>query len=261
MKNNKEWYSVIMSLMLVGLLLVLTTGIFHIVLKEMFDTRWVWNALKASAWAEAAQEIALWQLKEHGYGFSQDIEHSINDRSVFLSTHFLDSSKFKKAKDIFVSNSFDATASTYDGQLWSYQTQVIPLFYSDEERIYDIWPSIEYMITSGDSWDLVWNILSKDNGITGTGDFSVSTQWSQKDPNTQLYSTEYIDNFLVSNNRNYLILYNSWNQALEYSLSTWGDLFVKPEISIVSSAQIGNYKQNIQTKIENKEFLYSLFSN
>lgn len=263
MNKNKQGYSVILSLLLVGLLLVITTGIFQMVLKEMFDTRGITKALKASAAAEGAQEIALWQLKNYWYWFAEDTDHSINARSVALWEYPKNEDRFHKNRDVFFSNTFDAKANSYEGTLDRYETHIIPLFYRTEKQKYHIWPFLEFRIISGDENAMVWNILSTDTGITWVGDFDSSSEGNRKDAATQEFSTAFVETFLLDNEikNNYLILYNSSEWEIIYNLDAGSEYFVKPKISIISSAQIGKYKQNIQTNFTNREFLYSLFSN
>jgi hypothetical protein len=262
MKINKQWYSVILSLMLVGLLLVLTTGIFHMILKEMLDTRGIWNAMKANAAAEWAQEVALWQLKEYGYWFAQNIPHDINKRSIALSENPKDIWLFKQSSDVFFSNIFDAKSDNYDGKIVGYQTHLIPLFYQEEVNKYTIDQSLEMYITWWEDSNLVWNILAKSEGITWVGWFDTYSYGNKKDNEFQNFSEELVETFLYENKdtKNYLILYNAGDTEIEYNLLASSE-FVKPEMTIVSSAQIGKYKQNILTKFSNKEFLYSIFSN
>jgi hypothetical protein len=46
-------------------LLVLTTGIFNIILKELKDNRAIGDYIKAYAGAEAGRELALLKIKEN----------------------------------------------------------------------------------------------------------------------------------------------------------------------------------------------------
>jgi hypothetical protein len=50
--------------LVVGFLIILTSGVFNLVLKEMNDTTSMGNYLKASAGAESSQELALLQIKQ-----------------------------------------------------------------------------------------------------------------------------------------------------------------------------------------------------
>jgi hypothetical protein len=49
MKNNKSGYSVILSILMVGFMLVLTSGVFMLVLSENKDTKAMEYYLKAFA--------------------------------------------------------------------------------------------------------------------------------------------------------------------------------------------------------------------
>ena len=67
-KNNKQWYSVIIAMLLIGFLLVLTVTVLNLVLKELRDNRAMWDSMKAFAWAETGKELALLKIKEEWYG-------------------------------------------------------------------------------------------------------------------------------------------------------------------------------------------------
>jgi hypothetical protein len=72
---------------------------------------------------------------------------------------------------------------------------------------------------------------------------------------------------LSSSNSNYLILFNGWNtNNIEYNIKSisW-EFFSKPETKIISSGEIWEYKQNLETHLDNTKFLnrqkYSIYSN
>lgn len=82
--------------------------------------------------------------------------------------------------------------------------------------------------------------------------------------------SESIESFLASDTRstNYLILFNpDASTDIDYRLYTDSDseFFTKPRTEIISSAQVGKYKQNFRTVVDNTEYLnvlkYSIFSN
>jgi hypothetical protein len=68
----------------------------------------------------------------------------------------------------------------------------------------------------------------------------------------------------LNNSENYLILFNSGNFDIEFTLNS-SDNFSKPKTQIISSAQVGEYRHNLQTDYDNTKFLnmlkYSVFSN
>lgn len=67
--RNLNGYSIILSLVMIGFLLVLTTGTLNLVLQEMQDGKGKQDYLKASAAAEGAMELALSHIKNTGYGY------------------------------------------------------------------------------------------------------------------------------------------------------------------------------------------------
>ena len=87
-------------------------------------------------------------------------------------------------------------------------------------------------------------------------------------PNWFVYSEEEINNFISSSDSNYLVLLNSGNNwNIKYKLkamNSW-EYFSKPKTTIISSAEVWDYKQNISTNLNNTEFLnilkYSIYSN
>ena len=282
--NNNKWYSIIISLLMVGFLLVLTTWIFDLVLREMYDNRGIWNYIKAFAWAESWQELALLKIKEKWYGIYDKIDHDIDtkiwsgttDESIVLSQNPRDISQFKKSNDVFISYDLRSKVDDYKWKLKPLWYDIIPLFYEDDETwiIHKVSEIDNFSIDIGFLWvpeDLVWNVISEESGISWTTD---NLSWFIKtvDTNNHLYysdTADSINNFLSTtiSEKNYLILFNSnKDHDLSYSLkSDQTKPFTKPKTEIISSGQIWNYKQNLRTNINNTEYLnilkYSIYSN
>lgn len=274
-KNNNKWYSVIISMLLIGFLLVLTTGVFNLVLKELNDNRWMWDSIKAFAWAEASQELALLKIKEKGYGIDNEIDHNISTGSIILSDNTDDISKFKRNKEIFISYNLNILADLiwleylYSEELLPYSYSIIPLFYEKEgEAIINvdtynlqIWWRKE---------DLVWNLISEQEWIGNIWNETRLWNWKKIiinwswNPEAKFISNESIDDFLSIRNNAYLILFNSWNTNLNITITSWRK-FSKPKTTILSSAQVWKYRHNLETKYDNTEFLnmlkYAVFSN
>ena len=58
--------------MMIGFLLVLTTSTLNLVLQKMKDGQGRQFYLKAYSAAESSLELALLEIKEHGYGYDDD---------------------------------------------------------------------------------------------------------------------------------------------------------------------------------------------
>ena len=262
--NNKQGYSVIIAMLIIGFLLVLTTTVFNLVLRELRDTRGLWDSVKAFAWAEAAQELALLKIKEKWYGIDHKIEHTINTDSVILSNNPSDTAAFKKNKDVFISYDLGVATNSYSGSLLSQWYSIIPLFV--EEWWNTVYArSYNLIINSVEEDNLVWNLLSWSGGMSGI--WWETNKWDLKtiesNGESKLVQEKRVSDFL-NDSEHYLILFNSWNSNISFTLNST-DNFSKPKTQIISSAQVGDYRHNLQTDYDNTKFLnmlkYSIFSN
>ena len=257
MKNknsvNTRWFSVIVSLLIIWFLLVLTTGIYNLILKELYDNRDMWNAIKAYAWAESAQELALLEIKEKGYWYdTQMVKSNIISNNVLISYNI------------------GTKVNTYNWNILSWDYDIIPLFYinenGEEKKVWDI---VFKILWSSNPDDLVWSLISSTYGIS----------WKWESPNgikkifwsldTFSYNSENISSFLSSHkgiwdDPVYFILFNSWDQDIQYKISS-NEFFSKPKTEIISSATAGKVKQNLWTTLNNTEYLnllkYAIYSN
>ena len=264
--NNNSWYSIIVALLIIWFLLVLSIGIFTLILNEMKDNKAMGDYLKAYAWAESSKELALLQIKENWYAYYDKIDHNLNNRSIILSENPLSTSLFKKSKDVLISYDIWSKVSEYEWNLEKLEYDIIPLFYLDDSWEKKI-TSMTFTISSWSPDDLSWNIIWKENWLSWIW---INPEWSKKTLEWDLFSfkKENMNTFISNSDTNYLVLLNSWNSwNIKYKLTaniSW-EYFTKPETSIVSSAEIWKYKQNIVTDLDNTEFLnilkYSIFSN
>ena len=284
--SKNSWYSVIISLLMIWFLLVLTSWVFDLILREMYDNRGLWSYIRAYAWAESWQELALLKIKEKWYGIYDFIEHDVNNRSVVLSKNPLNKDDFNRAEDVFISYDLNSTSITdnneskYDWELWPLEYDIIPLFYEDNAWVIhkiDENRSGDGISFTLDAWawdenDLVWNIVSESSWISWIG--SSDTLWNIKKINGSNldYDSGNINEFLsslpIDVYKNYLVLFNSNNsEDISYTLESMNPLefFTQPKIKIVSSGQIWKYKQNINTDLNNTQYLnilkYSIYSN
>lgn len=267
LKNNKHsWYSVIVSLLIIWFLLVLSIGVFRLVLNEMNDNKAMWDYIKAYAWAESSRELALLQIKENWYAYYDKVNHDINNRSIILANNPLNTSVFKPNNDVFISYDIWSMTSEYNWNLGPLEYDIIPLFYIDsdwEQKVTNIDLSVLFWTNSELSWNIIW----KDKWISWNGSSDI---WYMKTLTSDWFnfSEKTINNFLLWSDTNYLVLLNSGSSSdIEYKVKAnidW-ESFSKPKTSIISSAEIGKYKQNISTNLDNTEFLnilkYSIYSN
>lgn len=269
--HNNKAYSVIIALFMVWFLLVVTSWVFNLVLREMKDNKWMWNYLKAYAWAEWAQELALLQIKKNWYWYYDKIDHDKNDRSIVLSKNPLDITKFNNQKDIFISYEIQSKTSSFSWFIKPLWYSISPLYYVDNSWFFSP-TKISLDILSWNSSDLVWNIIWWKSWISWTGAFIQNSLWSERSLvwTSLSYSQTEIEAFLskTENSESYLVLFNSNNSSsIDYKLN-WissSDLFTKPWSVIISSSEVGWYKQNLKTTLDNTEYLnilrYSIFSN
>ncbi len=266
MKINKNWYSVVFILLIIWFIFLLTVWVFSLIFNENKNVKMMWNYIKAYAWAESSQELAILSIKENGYEFNESISPDINEKSVMLSEDFdLDTFNTNKYPKIWYDNDWKTNIYSWTIDPLSYH--IIPLLYLDESLSEKKVTSIDFSINSWNSSDLSWNILSQTSWLTWTWEVD---SWIYRDLDLNglwWWENSNVDNFLNDNNTNYLVLFNtsdSDNVSYEISAINPDEYFTKPEITIVSSAQIGDYKQNIETKISNADILnflkYSIYT-
>lgn len=265
MKHSSDisGYTVVMALFIMSFLLLMTTGVFRLVVWELTQTRWEESYLKAYAGAESGRELALLHVKENGYGSYDAIAHTLSNRSIVLADNPSNISEFHQTQDVFLSYDLWYRASEHQGLLEPYQYDIIPL-YSDEDHLKDM--SLE--LISGVQEGLLWNIISQNSGLAAYGSFDISTRWKSRwiDTNNNIiFGEPSLWEFLWQSDNNYLVLFNASDIDLQYSLVAGsGDVFSLPRTDIISSGQVWKYRQNLRTQLDNTEFLwilrYSVFS-
>ncbi|MDD3793759.1 MAG: hypothetical protein PHI37_03020 [Candidatus Gracilibacteria bacterium] len=267
MKNNKKnGYSVVIALLLIGFIMVLSIGIFRLVLNEMKNNRAMGDYIKAYAGAESSQELALLDIKKKGYGYYNKLDLTINDKSVIISKNPLDKDLYNPKKDVLISYDNDGKVNSYLGDLPPLGYDIIPLFYIDDLNEHKV-NNILFDVLTGNETDLSWNIIGKIDGISGNGDSLTGI----KKTYTSLgfsYEEKTLNEFINTSDTNYLVLFNSGNSSnITYKISSVDpiEFFTKPRIDIISTGEIGDYKQNLKTRLDNTEFLsilkYSIYSN
>jgi len=252
--NKNSWYSILIVLMIIGFLLVLTSWVLNLVLRELKDNNASWNYLKAFAWAEWAMELALLQIKEKWYWYYKKIENS----------KILQDDKNDK-KEIFISYDLNSRAKSYSWTLKPFKQAVIPLFYTDDTKAYKI-DNLKLIVTNSypNKDNMAYNIVSLNwDWIWWKGEIksNILLKWKNFE---WKYMEKKLNDFLKKYDYNYLIIINlDSNKTLNFKISS-SKYFTKPISNIFSSAKIMNYKQNLETILDNTEFLsilkYSLYS-
>jgi hypothetical protein len=265
--KNNWWYSIIFILLIIWFLLFLWVWIFSLILNDLKDNRAMWDYYKAYAWAESASELALLKIKENWYAYYDKVDHNVNNRSILLANNPLNTWDFNWNKDVFISYDIWSKVNEYNWTLRPLEYDIVPLFYINDSWEQKI-SNLIFSITSWTEKDLAWNIIWKDSWLSWVW---ANTLWTKKTLNNNNefnLISENINDFITSSDSNYFVLFNSWNSwDIKYSIKSSDSLkyFSKPKTSIISSAQVWNYKQNLNVDLNNTEFLnilkYSIFSN
>ncbi|MCH8518664.1 hypothetical protein LAT59_02800 [Candidatus Gracilibacteria bacterium] len=255
--TQKSGYAIISAVLLIGFLLVLTAGSFHLVLQEMFDGRGKQNYLKAYAAAEAGLETALLQVKEQGYGYYE--------KNDFSGDILGDDVKIAQ-----VSYEFLGRVQAHTGELAGFGVDIIPLFWIEDTGIGN--DGIVHNLGLGLELDapdsIVWNIVALEVGVSGSGEFRSHEKQvprkSLEESGDFLVGNTNLDAFLQIPEEKYLFIVNTVATPQNYTLTSGSDYFTLPRHDIISSGRVGNYVQNIRTHLDNTEFLgllrYSIFS-
>jgi len=253
-KQNNKAFSIIVAIFMVGFLIILTTWILSLVIREMKDNKGSENYQKAYAWAEWAMELWLLKIKQNSYSYDQDLEKT----SSWAETLSFNNT-FNKNKDPKITYTMDIkTDNIIKWVIWtgSESTVIIPLFWQDESanwRAKEIeLKNIETLAWTDASNNIIWNIIWKSWWNSWTWTFN------------KIKNKSFLDN--NDNKKSYLVLFNTNStEKIQYDLVTkiW-EYFSNPNWNITSSATVGKYKQNISTNIDNTKFLkmlkYSLYN-
>lgn len=253
-KQLNSGYSIISSVLLVGFLIVVTSSVLSLVLVELKDGKGRQNYLKAFHGAEWALELALYQIKEKGYGYDND--------KIFTDEDLLSEAN----KTVILSYDIHSATSELSWSLRSWESEIIPLFWIQDSDLKESIQTIKF------KWEgVVWNIIGEKSWESGKGDFSELSIKKTKeilsgDDGNIVFGidkTWNIADFLSANKGSYLMIVNPNEDTKEYSISS-KELFSMPVAQILSSARVWNYRQNLSTDIDNTEFLwilkYSVFS-
>jgi len=234
--------------MMIGFLLILTTSTLNLVLQEMQDGKGRQDYLKAFAWAEGSLELALLKIKEHWYGYDED--------------NFSWAILWWWPKDPQIGYNFESEVSSYSGQLAPFETAIFPLFFINAWWTVNPTSWLELTTSSNLTWNIIWNGA----GVSWVWGFSSSDNVGVKSVSS-FDDSGNISLFLASNSWSFLSLYNtSATETMVFELLwSWANpSFTKAEAEIYSQARVWKYVQNLETSIDNTEFLwilkYSIYS-
>jgi len=250
--HNNRGYSILLALLLIGFMLVLTVGVYQLVMREFQDTKAMEYSLKAFSGAEWAVELALLRAKEHGYTYEAEMKKP----DQLASTLFADPAKRIVNKDAEISYTVKGTTEKYDKiKLPKYDFHIIPLFYYDAAGVIQHVRDLKLSDVSG---DILWNMIDSENGMTGAGAFDRSTTGWQKnwDGSTTRYTSETIGTYLSWGRKVYLMLQNPTDHEMTYTLSTeGGGKMASDWMKIEGSGEVGGFQQTLQVQIHTSEYL------
>lgn len=248
--TSSAGYSVIAAVLMIGFLLVLTTSTLNLVLQEMQDSRGKQDYIKAYAAAEWALELALLKVKENGYGYDYD---------GFRSESIL----WEGVKIPEISYTYESRVDSHSGSIAAYGSDIIPLFSIDESWVLNNSTQIEL---SADE-DIVWNIITQESWVSGVWSFDENTNIWEKSFNETTGELRFDTNrkiWDILSSQDYLILQNLSANTRTYTFSADGWGFTLPRAIISSKAKVWKYTQNLETTLDNTEFLgilqYSIYS-
>lgn len=261
--KNKKWYSIIVIVLIIWFLIVLTTWVFKLIFNEMKDNKVLWDYIKTYAWAESWQELALLWIKKVWYPYVVDLA---KNKDILQDCSWVNERICTK-----VSFKNDWKQKKYEWSIPKEETVMVPLFYLDLDK--DLkGTKLDNFEFSWRDWsdvsEVSWNIVSTTGWISWVWEFNADTFWNyvkQEDGKTS-HEKEKIYNFLRSSKieEPYLILVNTWKSDLIYSIVSNSSEFISPELKIVSSWEVNNFKTNLETKINladlNALSKYSIFS-
>ena len=261
-KNKNSWYTILVTLMIIGFLIVLTIWVLNLVLREMKDNIWAWKYLQVYAWAEAAMELALLDIKKHWYWVYSKLDWTDNNAKILRND-------MNNDKEILISYDLNSKTKWYFWNLDNFEQSVIPLFYIKTDDSIDKINNLNLKILNSlnfiDNTKMAWNIVSKNwDWIWWVWEITSSTKGKWRNADGTFLDEIKVSDFLNTYENNYLIVINLDNfNPLNFEITSTKD-FTKPISKIISSAKIGQYKQNLETILDNTAFLsilkYSVFS-
>ncbi len=250
-KENKQAFSILVVVFMIGFLLVLTVWVFNLIIMEVKGNRGLEDSIKAYEWAQGAMELALLEIKSEWYWFDEDIGVG-SDKENILS--FNSSNKKWRQPSIYID--MDIAVMSHSGSIGTGETVIIPLFTRDDREniISAEKPSLTVTDNEG---DLIWGIIGDGLWLSWTGNFDHNT-WVDYRNKAQDIENLSIEEFLDNNSWSYLTLSNkSTADEINYTLTSYRE-FSRPKGHITTSAIVGKQRQSISSTIDNSKFLEML---
>lgn len=257
------------SVIMIYFVFVTVLGVFLLVILENNDTRGMIYSLKAQYGAEGALELALLRAKRYSFWQNYEVSpHKDNEFSRVLFRSPLEKTTYHAYKDILIGYSINATASGISSKTISaWNFDIIPLF------SFDAWGTkkkVTQFVLNLFSPSIVWNVLCENNGISGTWNVqNAHTKWNLRlldERGSVSFLQKNVWDFLRENESCYLILHNVSLSDGRYSINlpvSW-EFLTKHENVIIATAKVGEYKQNIEFRLQVSQYLlplrYSVFS-
>lgn len=271
-------------------LVILSSWILTLVIQENKNTRLVYNSISTYEWAQGANEYALLKIKNHQEWFQDEIANNDYDSKLLA----LDPNNIN-SKDTLISYEITNYSRNYDWSINSWEFDIIPLFFDTWSimQINSKNPTWAPNIIKTSSlklvwdWDYTWNILWNDITWNTYWIVWIWTNWTkiwtwyitdesiwdiktiENDNNYDMpvkrirFSTKDIGDFLNEYSSNYLIIYNNSKNPIKYNLQS-NEGFSLPKLKVVTSAKIGNFKQNLEFSDDKNKYFealkYSIFS-
>lgn len=259
MINNNKWFSIILSILMVWFMIVLTSGVFLLILWENKDTKQVESFFKAQAGAYGWLELALLKSKQYSYSYSDDKEN------LKLLCPWWNCEN----KDTKISYKIISTWTWIQNKIMEpYAFAIIPLF--SYEKNWILQESKDFELDVPDN-SVTWNIVWFSWWISWIGGFNSiwNTQndmWNYR--RIISWNIDYekipIKDFLTSSTNNYLILNNVTDNTITYNINSKDYPITLDNTYIIASWENMWTKQNLQTTINTSEYLnllkYSLYS-
>ncbi|MDD5769509.1 MAG: hypothetical protein PHE25_00930 [Candidatus Gracilibacteria bacterium] len=260
---NNSGFSIILAITMTGFMIVLTAGIFLLVLSENKDTKSIENYFKSSQGAEGSLELAMLKAKQYNYSYDEKLISS-NSLSKILCKDITNC--YENKDELITYNLSSISSQIVDKKIELGNFDIIPLFSYDQNGVYK---KVKNITITGLNNNIIWNIVGKDSGISGIGDFINTTEGNYKTISGLdiSYNKKTIGEFLNFSDYNYLILHNLSNGEITYTLKSLnsGEFLTKDTSQIIATGEVGGFKQNLIVNINSSKYLnllkYSIFSN
>lgn len=278
--------------MITAFLIVVSSWILILVIQESKNTKLVYNSISTQAWAEWTIEYALLKVKNHADWFADRIDFK-QDKDANILAYNKDK---VTNKDVATSYEIINNSKSYSWEVISWEFEIIPLYIDNWEFITNnsknpnkntssiskitslklTWDNnyVRNIIWNDMSWTTFWMVWTWSNNLSVWAWFSVnfdngnmksidSDSLTLDDSKTIKLENIKIEDFLKKYDDNYLIIYNTSRDELNYSLES-NEFFSLPKLQIIASSKTGNYKKNLEFSENKSKYMdmlkYSIFN-